>query len=449
MKKFVWILLLVCLVLGCVVGYAASRSEAKAHLPSPLYAPESTPVGADSIPALSGDIVIVEQNGEEGQEQEGSEVQISEELEIEQDAHDADVPSDAQSYVPVPGLDYDMIRALHEPEDVVAVVEGRDVTWDEYFYWLRDVGMQAENYVQMLALYSQSLDWDDKLSADSEQTLAEYVIELTHDNIRQLAVVEAVAEENGVTLTREDEADLAAQLKETIASVCGEGATEADFNAFLEENHISRTMYDRITRANYLYRDTYIALYGKNGEKVPDENALAYLEKNNYLAAAHILFMTIDPDTYEALDEDTIAQKRAQAEEVAAELRAIDNEGTRARRFAVLKEKYCEDPDRVDFPDGYLFTPGTMVDEFEDCVKSLEEYEVSKPVLSSFGYHVIMRLPLDPDMTIQYSDEETPLTGRAICADSDFTAMLNDRIVQCSVTLKGAAIDLTQFLKEE
>lgn len=439
MKKFIWILLAVCLILGCIVGYAASQKAAKGGEPVSLYDPE---IGKEAQAAA-----VAAQNAPDALE--APDVQISEELEIEQDAHEADVESDAENYVPVPGLDYEKIRALHAPEDVVASVSGRDVTWDEYFYWLYDVGTQAENYIQMLSLYSQRLDWSDKLSADSEQTLAEYVVELTHDNICQLAVIEAVAEENGVTLTPEDEAELAAQLQQTIADTCGEGATEADFNAFLEENNISRAMYDRINRANYLYRDTYTALYGELGEKVTEEQALAYLEDNGYLGAAHILFMTIDPDTYEPLDDDTIAQKRAQAEAVSAELRAVGDDKARAERFAELKEQYCEDPGKVDFPDGYLFTPGAMVEEFEDGVKALAEYEVSEPVLSSFGYHVIMRLPLDADMTIQYSDEDTPLNARSICADSDFTAMLNDRIVQSSVALRGAAIKLTEYLKTE
>ena len=61
-------------------------------------------------------------------------------------------------------------------------------------------------------------------------------------------------------------------------------------------------------------------------------------------------------------------------------------------------------------PDGYVFTDGTMVSEFEDAVKGLKPGEYTKELVeSSYGYHIIKRLELsrnDEDFTENYDQYE-------------------------------------------
>ena len=434
MKKFVWILLALCLLLGCAVGYLASKSDAKDEgAPVALYEAENVAAPAEEAPAAEAAPAA-------GEETPAAEA-----------APAAGEETPAAEASPVRYLDYERIYALHAPDEIVGSVEGRELSWDEYFYWLHDMGTQAESYIRSLAMYGQSLSWTDKLSSDSEQTLAEYVLELTGETTKQMAVIEAIAAENGVTLTAEEEAALDAQLQETILTACGMGATEEDFNALLAENFISRAMYDRIGRANYLFQDSFTALFGEDGADVSEADALAYLEENEYIGAAHILFMTIDPETFEPLDDGTVAEKLAQAEAVSAELKAIEDTDARVKRFAELKEQYCEDTGKTAYPDGYLFMPGTMSStEFEAGALALGEYEVSEPVLSAYGYHVIMRLPLSAEMTVDFTDAGTPLTARSLYADAQFDAMMNARFEQSVLTLSDevAALDLTEYLTE-
>ncbi len=348
----------------------------------------------------------------------------------------------------VRGLDFEAIRALHEPDEIVGSVAGRDVTWEEYFYWLHDIGSQAEEYARQLAMYGQRLDWTDKLSAASDATLAEYVIELTQDYSGQLNLIEAVAEESGATLTEENEEEIAERLQETITSLCGADGTEDDFNELLEGEMVSRAMYDRLERANYLYQNAFTAIYGEKGEKVSDEDAMSYLEDNGYLCASHILLASRDFRNATQLTDEEVAQKLEQAEAISEELRAIEDDEERVKRFAELKAEYCEDTGKEDYPDGYLFTPGTMVSEFEDAVKSLADYEVSEPIRSGYGYHVIIRLPLDADMTMRYSEAGTALSARAVYANEQYNTMMSARMDENVFTLRdGFEIDLTQYLK--
>ena len=404
MKKFVILLLVACLLLGCGVGYFAAKNAPQDQgEPVALYDPEN----------------VTEPEPE---------------------------PAAAKAR----RIDFDAIRALYPMDEVVGDVDGRELTWEEYFYWLVDMGGQAQNYIDTMAAYGQSFDWEDKYSADTEDSFAQYTVEKAQECVRQMFTVEAVAEENGVELSEEDKAELAEQHQKNIVGACGEGAGEEEFNAYLEENHVPRAMYERLNALSYLFRDISKKLYGEKGAAVSEAEALDYLRARDYLCASHILFMTVDPATFEPLDESVAAQKLEQAKAVSDELRAIEDDEARAARFAELKEQYCEDSGKSAYPEGYLFTPGTMVSEFEDGVKALEEYEVSEPILSAYGYHVIMRLPLRADMAMQYDQNGAPLDARALYADAKYGEMMTARIDASKITLRDdvAAFDLTKFLKE-
>ena len=127
------------------------------------------------------------------------------------------------------------------------------------------------------------------------------------------------------------------------------------------------------------------------------------LEEQGYMAANHILFLINDKATGETLDEATAAEKKAKADEVYAELSAITDVEELLARFKELKEEYDEDTGKVSYPDGYTFTSGTMVSEFEDAVLAMEDHQISEPVKSTYGWHIIMRTPLGSDSLLRDS----------------------------------------------
>ena len=57
--------------------------------------------------------------------------------------------------------------------------------------------------------------------------------------------------------------------------------------------------------------------------------------------------------------------------------------------------------------------------EFEEACGQLEEYQVSDPVRSDYGFHIILRLPLDPDALL-FSSDGNPLTARATAANYEY-----------------------------
>lgn len=365
-------------------------------------------------------------------------------------AEATETPAQETAAVETAALDYDALRALHADDEVVATVDGREVTWGEYYGWLYMNARQIENYfTQMAMYYGMSANWDDSVD-DSGTTFAQYAMQSTESTIRQFAAIDAFTEENGIKL---DEAELAArydeQKKSDIASICGEDGTDDDLVEKLGEMNMTMDSYELMTLSNIKYQENFKALYGEDSELVSDEEALSYLKENGYMSANHILIMTKDPSTGEELSDSDKADKKAKADEIYKELAAITDQSELMKRFSELKEEYCEDTGKTTFPDGYTFTEGQMVAEFENTVKALGNYEVSEPVQSDYGYHIILRLPDDPDSVIDYTSQNTPMTARKYWANADYAERMEKVLGETTLEyVPGfAQVELADFIK--
>ena len=257
-------------------------------------------------------------------------------------AETTETPVQETAAVETPALDYDALRAIHADDEIVATVNGREVTWGEYYGWLYMNAKQIENYfTQMAMYYGMSAGWSDSMD-DSGTTFAQYAVQSAENTIKQFAAIEAFTEKNGIKLDETALADrLAEQKKTDTASICGEGATEDDLVEKLGEMNLSMDAYELMTLSNIKYQENFKALYGEDSELVSDEDALSYLKENGYMSANHILIMTKDPSTGEELSDADKADKKAKADEIYKELAAITDQSELMKRFAELKEEYC------------------------------------------------------------------------------------------------------------
>ena len=362
--------------------------------------------------------------------------------ETQEPAAETAVPVDVET------LDYEALYALHDPAEVVMIVDGKDITWGEYFSWLYMSAMQTEQYFVSMGNYGVPLKWSDAVGEDGS-TYADAAIAGGENTLRQLMTILGYAESQGVEASQETLDAVQAQRESDKLATVGEEGTEADFAQFLRSLYRSEEAYQRATMANYINLQNYTDTYGENGEKVSDEQALGYLEENGYLYANHILLTTMDLQTGEALDEAAVAEKEAQAQALAEELQAIQDPEELVKRFRELKEEYDEDTGKTTYPDGYVFLPGEMVTEFEEGVKALADYGVSQPVKSSYGYHVILRLPLTADTVVSYDSTGAAVTGRSLFASFDYAAGLDAYLENLSVEYVGdfQAPDLSKYVK--
>ncbi len=156
----------------------------------------------------------------------------------------------------------------------------------------------------------------------------------------------------------------------------------------------------KLNKVSYAYQNLQETLYGEGGKNAPtDESMDAYIAENDLLSAKHILLLTVDTGSQDAetgeftkLPDDVIAGKREQAEDLLAQLRESDDP---AGLFDSLMNEYSEDSGLSSNPDGYVFSAGEMVPEFETATRVLEIGGISDIVESEYGYHIILRQ--DPD----------------------------------------------------
>ena len=431
MKKFLIGLLVLCLVVIGVLGLTGTslgKSPAVQHIVS---------AEAAEVPEIGG------ADGE-------TEVQATEEAAAEPETAEAETetaaaesntaaqgaqPAPAETPSTVPGepavasgrINYEALYSLYAPEEKVLKVNDKEETWGDYFYILFTQCGQIEQYFDsMAAYYGMQFHWDEPVEEEGEgDTYAEAALESVDNLMIQLGALEKFAAENGVEVSEEMRDMIEAQKKDDITSALGEEGTEEAFYEYLEQIHLSRDMYDRIVTQNYLYQESFNRLYGENAVNLPDEAALKYLEDNGYITAAHILLLNTDEESGEKLDEAALAEKKAELEALVSELRAIEDDTERKEAFLQKVTELSEDPGSARYPEGYTYTAGTMVPEFEAAAEALEDYAVSDVVETSYGYHILLRLPLSPDAIVEFSSTTGEArTARMLAANQEYAEKL-------------------------
>ena len=341
------------------------------------------------------------------------------------------------------GIYYDITGIA--PTETVMTVDGNEIPAQMYFYWTAyncsylEYQMNMLNYAYgMYADYidadSGTVNWD--LQFTEDQTLSEYAKAETDDTVLFYAVVENLAAEMDAGLTAEDETAIA----DNRASAVEEMGGEEEFVKYLAELGIDEDTFARFSSTSFLF-DNLTDLVLQEGSELylPEED---YDQYATY--ADHILLATQDLTTGEALSEEELAEKRQTAEDLLAQLQASDDVVT---LFSQLADEYSEDTGRETNPNGYIYTPGTMVTAFEDAAAALEPGQVSGIVESDYGYHIILRKDLsegladDPDM-------------KRTLAQQYLQSLLEERMEEAEVTVSAELDDLdpgafyTQYLTE-
>lgn len=299
------------------------------------------------------------------------------------------------------------------PDTEVMRVDGRPVLWSEYFCWLYNAAALID---EQLGVTDWSADFPVS-SEDAESTsYNSYVRSYATLNCLQLAVLANQAEALDAGLTSEQEAE----LDETFDRF----RSEEDYAQTLAENFLTEEELRRQYAADSLYQNLYEKTFGKDGELCSDADAVQYVTDQGYMNAKHILFKTVD-DSNQPLDEAAIAKKKAEAENVLAQLQAA-SAAELPTLFDSLMKQYTEDPGSLSFPNGYYFRSGEMVAPFEEAAKALEPNGLSGIVESSYGYHILFRPAMSADHVMDYDDYYQPYTVRDFASAALFNNMAYD-----------------------
>lgn len=295
-------------------------------------------------------------------------------------------------------------------EDTVMTVDGVDVSFDEYMYYLNTAASTLISYYQ--ASTGGGVDWDGVCIYDKTKTNAEWCINEALYNAAQGCVIMSKGKSMNALPTDEQLKSLEDNISTIRKNYEESDDPDAAFADALNGQGFTLESFKAVNKINFTLGNIFTSLYGENGEKLSDEKLQAYIDENGFMTSAHILFRTKEDvegengqTTQKELSDSAKAEKKAQAEKLCKELKAIKDDTQRKEKFFEYMKEHSEDPGKESFPNGYCFTEGTMVEEYTDTTKELKNYEVSDVVESDFGYHIIMRLPTvssDVDTANQY-----------------------------------------------
>jgi len=329
--------------------------------------------------------------------------------------------------------------AAYDANTVVCTVNGSDVTWEEYYYYLNTYRTAVESN------YGSITDWTATSAFNASQTNNEAVLALAQPEFLHTHLLLSKADE--MKLSVSDDA-VAKQIATTIdASSLGnnDGTLSEDeeqaLNNYLTQNSLSRSLFNTIVKENM----TYDALYKNYTADFTDKDVLSWAADQGYIAAKDILLLTVDQSnynsesgTYAPLSDEEIASAKAKADDIYAQLQAVANDPKALNTlFDKLMNEDSQDTGLKNYPDGYCFKKGsTSQAAFEDAAASLDEnYGLSGVVKSDLGYHIILRIPLDPDMTMGYNSSSGTSSGTSSATayslhDYCLSQKFNDQVEQ-------------------
>lgn len=273
-------------------------------------------------------------------------------------------------------------------------VNGTPVSARMFLYWLAYSISEMES--TFAAYYGMELDWSEELG------LSEYLMGDALNATLMYTLVPAKAAELGFELTQEQADDFDTLLKDAVTSMGG----EKEYQEALRTLGLDQETYAAINIAPYYYDRLMTDLFTN---RPTDADVEAYITDNDILMAKHILLMTVDSTTREPLEDSVIAEKKATAEDILKQLQESED---LSADFDALMHEYSEDTGLAAYPDGYTFTSGEMVTEFEEGTRALEYGQISGLVESPYGYHIILRL--NPDSESLREDCLTSLVSKQV-----------------------------------
>ena len=272
-------------------------------------------------------------------------------------------------------------------DEVLVRLGTAEITANDYLYWLQ---RSISDYLEPFGGQMTTLPWDTEMS--DGLTFGQYMLDNALDAAALHCMLRELARQENLT----PDPDVATQVdKQYAAMVVQAGSDESRVIHTLWTQMLTRDLLINLNENTELFSQLAELYYGENSGHYPtDAEVNAYLDEVGRYKAKHILLATIDLDTREPLDEATVAQKKAQAEDLLAQLQAAEDP---IALFDDLMNEHSEDSGLATNPDGYTTAKGDMVAPFEEAALALKAGEISEVVESDFGYHLILRLPLDPD----------------------------------------------------
>ena len=278
-------------------------------------------------------------------------------------------------------------------KEAVVSAENEKITLGEFRYILESIkGQITQNQTEEQLKEFWETEKDGKMP---EEIIKDQAIEAAVD----IVTIAEIAKTNGITITdSEVNAEISKSMPLDQLKQMADGyKTDVDsIKAFLKKQ--------------MLVQKYYMSLDG-DPRMQPSEEELKVLFQEKYIKAQHILKLTLAEDQETPLPEEEKANKKKEIDELLVTARQKNQD------FQTLMMDNSEDPGSTQQPDGYIFTEGEMVEEFYHGALALADNEISDVIETSYGYHIIKRLPLDVNRDFADKQDAVANTYKGIKAE--------------------------------
>ena len=299
----------------------------------------------------------------------------------------------AQDPAPAATGEHDIAReVLGVPGNTaILTIDDTEVEAERYLFWLVNA---IETWKYRGYALETDEDWIQQVSGVS---IRDAIKGDALDATVIYQVVENQAALRGAVISQTDAEEMDAQLQEMIGQLGG----EEYFQNWLDQGCISREGFLALNRVPYL-DEALMEMMEQSGElEVTAEEVDDFIEEYGIYGAKHILLSTrrsnADGSGYEEFSDEEKAQVLQKAQDLR---RQLSDAGDSEELFDELMNEYSEDGRNEDgtlsAPNGYtLAYAGQMVPEFEAGALALEVGQISDPIQTDYGYHIILRIPED------------------------------------------------------
>jgi parvulin-like peptidyl-prolyl isomerase len=203
----------------------------------------------------------------------------------------------------------------------------------------------------------------------TNSTDSEYVA----DAVKNCYLVYEIAQKMGIELEDSEKEQITSNVRRLRQNLGGKSKTDEILKEYDIEDDVLEVLMSTSVYSSKIMEDITV--------EEPTDDEVKETFKSDYLRAKQILIST------ENLDDDAVAEAEQKANE-------IFEKAKNGEDFDALITEYNEDPGMSSNPDGYFFTDGDMVKDFENATKSIQPEEITM-CKTTYGYHIIKRLPLD------------------------------------------------------
>ena len=294
-------------------------------------------------------------------------------------------------------------------DTVLFTVDGTEVTADEYLFWL----LQSVAAAKQSGYLTDDNAWEEEINGTPT---AEYLREDALNTSILYTTVANHAAAEGITLSQEDEDAMDTELETLTQNL--DTYYGMTYQEYLDQQCISDAAFRKLNSVAYLAQDLQTALEERGEFEAGEADLDAMIEEAGYTRAKHILLAFPTNEDGSAATDEQKAAVLEEANQLLAQIRAAADPA--AEFDAVMNQRSDDGRDEngdLYMPEGYTFYgdgyladgTGALVSEFVNAAKALAVGEISDPVETSYGYHILMREDFtdeDPNYAMNQRNEE-------------------------------------------